>query len=50
MAEIRNYTLNFGSGRPTKSALTRRSGGLACAEVQLRRRLAGVAPSIGVAG
>jgi len=36
MAEIRNYTLNFGSGRPTAAALTCRSGGLAFAEVQLR--------------
>ncbi|MBL8529833.1 MAG: hypothetical protein JNL68_19295 [Burkholderiales bacterium] len=35
MAEIRNYTLNFGSGRATR--LTRPSFGLACTEIHLRR-------------
>jgi hypothetical protein len=34
MAEIRNYTLNFGSGRPAAPALTCRPGKLASAEVE----------------
>jgi hypothetical protein len=36
MAEIRNYTLNFGSGRPAVPALTCALRKLACAEIELR--------------
>jgi hypothetical protein len=35
MAEIRNYTMNFGSGRAAR--LTHSSLALACAEIHLRR-------------
>jgi hypothetical protein len=35
MAEIRNYTMNFGSSRAAR--LTRTSFGLACTEIHLRR-------------
>jgi hypothetical protein len=40
MAEIRNYTLNFGFGRPAAPALTCLSGKLACAEVERGDRVA----------
>src|SRR5262245_12216851 len=46
MAEIRNYTMNFGSGRPATPALTCPKGRLACAEIHLRYDLASVVPSI----
>ena len=36
MAEIRNYTMNFASGRPAGRALTCPLGRLACAEIHLR--------------
>jgi hypothetical protein len=36
MAEIRNYTMNFGSGRPAGPALTWPEARLACAEMHLR--------------
>jgi hypothetical protein len=36
MAEIRNYTMNFASGRPARRALTCPKGRLACAEMHLR--------------
>ena len=35
MAEIRNYTMNFASGRPAGRALTCPGGRLACAEINL---------------
>ncbi|MEW6678662.1 MAG: hypothetical protein AB1421_12150 [Pseudomonadota bacterium] len=44
MAEIRNYTLNFVSGRP--AALTFAAQRLACVEVELRFRDVGVLPSM----
>jgi hypothetical protein len=40
MAEIRNYTMNFGSGRPARRALTCPMGRLACAEMHLRLQCA----------
>ena len=40
MAEIRNYTMNFASGRPAGRALTCLEGRLACAEMHLRLRVA----------
>jgi hypothetical protein len=46
MAEIRNYTMNFGSGRPAKPALTWLRGRLACTEIHLHRDLAMKVPSI----
>jgi hypothetical protein len=36
MAEIRNYTMNFGCGRPAGPALTWPAARLACAEMHLR--------------
>jgi hypothetical protein len=36
MAEIRNYTLNFGSGRPAAPPLTCAERKLAAAEIELR--------------
>jgi hypothetical protein len=45
MAEIRNYTMNFGSGRP-KPALTCPQGRLAYAEMHLQHRVAIAVPSI----
>jgi hypothetical protein len=36
MAEIRNYTMNFGSGRSGERTLTCPMGRLACAEMHLR--------------
>ncbi|MFZ5509054.1 MAG: hypothetical protein ACOZCP_03260 [Pseudomonadota bacterium] len=36
MAEIKNYTLNFGFGRAAR--LTSAAPTLACAEIELRRR------------
>jgi hypothetical protein len=46
MAEIRNYTMNFGSGRPAQPALTCPVGRLACAEMHLHRGRAVGVPSI----
>ncbi len=43
MAEIKNYTLNFSSGRAMR--LTFAAQKLACTEIELRQRSAGVAPS-----
>jgi hypothetical protein len=37
MAEIRNYTMNFGYGRLAEPALTCPEGRLACAEMHLHR-------------
>ncbi|MCC6657364.1 MAG: hypothetical protein IT512_04170 [Rhodocyclaceae bacterium] len=41
MAEIRNYTINFGFGRASR--LTSAAPTLACAEIDLRRGAAAVA-------
>lgn len=41
MAEIRNYTINFGYGRAAR--LTSAMPTLACAEIDLRRRSASLA-------
>jgi hypothetical protein len=38
MPEIRNYTMNFASGRPAAPALTCAARKLACAEMHLRVR------------
>jgi hypothetical protein len=46
MAEIRNYTMNFGFGRPAEPALTCPVGRLACAEIPLHRDRAVGVPSI----
>ncbi|WP_165873483.1 hypothetical protein [Parasulfuritortus cantonensis] len=46
MAEIKNYTLNFVSGRP--AALTFASLTSACDEIELRRRCADAAASVEV--
>ncbi|MFZ5485288.1 MAG: hypothetical protein ACOZB0_13765 [Pseudomonadota bacterium] len=43
MAEIKNDTLNFSSGRATR--LTFAVQRLACTEIELRQRSAGVVPS-----
>jgi hypothetical protein len=41
MAEIKNYTLNFGCGRPRcRADVTCAARKLASAEIELRRRLA----------
>jgi hypothetical protein len=45
MAEIRNYTMNFGSGRPAVPALTCPKGRLACAEIHLHHDPAILVPS-----
>ncbi|MDD4880450.1 MAG: hypothetical protein PHX10_02635 [Gallionellaceae bacterium] len=43
MAEFKNYTLNFSFGRAAR--LTFAAQRLACAEIELRQRSVGVAPS-----
>jgi hypothetical protein len=43
MAEIKNYTLNFSSGRAFR--LTFAAQRLACSEIELRKKFVGVAPS-----
>ena len=43
MAEIRNYTLNFGSGRPAAPALTCAQRKSAFTEIELRARFASAA-------
>jgi hypothetical protein len=45
MAEIRNYTMNFGFGRLAEPALTCPMGRLACTEIHLHHDLAIRVPS-----
>jgi len=45
MAEIRNYTMNFGFGRPALPGLTCAVRKLAFAEIRLHRMGAGIAAS-----